>query len=306
MRPYLKIETPCEASLEKMHNISGGKFCDLCSKKVYDLSSFSHSEILDIIEQNKGGKFCGILINRQPEKTLENSIKRSGNISSKKINITKVAAGFALTAGMINTVPAQTKTISKIEMILSHKNVSEENEESNNYETNNKFITSGRIITSEEEKPVKAHVNLITVNKVYSTETDANGFYSLEIPKELTHEENYLLEFRPFSFDIDQKLKVFNKKELLQNNIIKLADNGIYKELGEISIGPPYASENSVVFLHGKRIDYKLYNKSYSIYSNQYDVHYIPKPFTKFFTESEKVESMYIVFVKTIPENSKK
>ncbi len=304
MRPYLKIEKPCGESLENMHNIQGGKFCDLCSKKVHDLSNLTHSEISEVIAHHKDSHFCGILINRKPEKTFEKSIEHTENISSGKISIIKVATGFALTASMI-TVPAQTKTISKTEVILTHKNLPVERQQGNSKDVHNQFITSGRIITSEEEKPVKAHVNLITINNVYSTETDINGFYSLEIPEELIQEENYLLEFLPFSYDIDQKLKVFNTKELLENNIIKLPDNGIYKELGEVSFGPPYANENSLVFLHGKRMDYKLYNKSYSIFSNQYETHYIPKPFTKFFTDSEKVESIYIVFVKTPSENSK-
>lgn len=304
MRPYLKIEKPCGESLENMHNIPGGKLCDLCSKKVYDLSNLSHYEIEEVIKQHKGNPFCGILINRKPETTFNKSIERTGDIPSGKINITKVAAGFALTASIINTIPAQTKTISKTDVFVLHKNLPSEHQQSNNKEQNKKLVASGRIITSEEQKPVKAHVNLITINKVYSVETDANGFYSLEIPEELIREENYLLEFRPFSFEIDHKLKVFNKKELLENTIIKLPDNGIYKELGEVRIGPPYANENSVVFLHGKRMDYKLYNKSYSMFSNQYDIHYIQKPFTKFFTDSEKVESIYIVFVKTSPEKS--
>lgn len=303
MRPYLKIEKPCGESLENMHKIPEGKFCDLCSKKVYDLSKRSHSDIEEVIKQHTGNQFCGILINRKPETTVENSIERTGDIPSGKINIAKVAAGFALTASMINTIPAQTKTISKTDVFVLHKKSLSE-QQSNIKEQNKKLVASGRIITSEEQKPVKAHVNLITINKVYSVETDANGFYSLEIPEELIREENYLLEFRPFSFEIDQKLKVFNKKELLKNAIIKLPDNGIYKELGEVRIGPPYANENSVVFLHGKRMDYKLYNKSYSMFSNQYDIHYIQKPFTKFFTDSEKVESIYIVFVKTSPEKS--
>jgi hypothetical protein len=298
MRPYLRIEKPCEESLENMHNISGGKFCNLCSKKVYDLTDLNHSEISDIIEQNNGEKFCGILVNKRPQKSFESKIQFSENISSRKTTFTKIAAGVALTASMMNNISAQTKTISKTEVIISQKKVATENQQKEDKTGGDKFITKGKIITSEEGKPIAAQVNLITVNKVYSTETDKDGFYALEIPQELIEEENYLLEFTPHSYDIDRKLSVLNKQELSQNNIIKLIDNGIYKELGEVAIGPPYANENSVVFLHGKRLDYKLYNKSYSLYSRQYNVHYIPKPYTKFFTDNEKVKDIYIVFVK--------
>lgn len=298
MRPYLRIEKPCEESLENMHNVPGGKFCDLCSKKVYDLTNLTHSEISDIIKKNNGEKFCAILANKQPEKPFEHTIQFSENISSRKATFTKIAAGIALTASMINNIPAQTKTISNTQIKVSQKNSIKENPEKEDKTGGEKFIAKGRIVTREEKKPIAAHVNLITINKVYSTETDKDGFYSLEIPQELMQEENYLLEFSPNSYDIDLKFKVLNKQELAQNNVLELANNGIYKEMGEIAIGPPYADENSVIFLHGKRIDYKLYNKSYAIYSGKYEVHYIPKPYTKFFTDSEKVKDIYIVFVK--------
>ncbi|REC45377.1 MULTISPECIES: hypothetical protein [Chryseobacterium] len=296
MRPYLKIEKSCEESLKNMHTIPEGKFCDLCSKKVYDLTKLTHSEISDIAEQNHGKKFCGILINKEPEQKREETFSIREDISHRKNTFTKVAAGIALSASLVNTLPAQTKDISKTQVILTGKNLS--TEKNKNTEGGEKLTASGRIVTSEEGKPVKAYVNLITINKVYSTETNEDGFYSLEIPQELAQEENYLLEFSPFSYNFDQKLKVFSRNELRQNTVIKLPYNGTYKELGEVSFGPPYAEENSIVFLHGKRLDYKLYNKSYSLYSSKYDIHYIPKPYTKFFTESDLVKDIFIVFVK--------
>lgn len=298
MRPYLKIEKPCKESLKNMHTIPEGKFCDLCSKKVYDLTKLTHSEISDIAEQNHGKKFCGILINKEPEQKREETFSIPEHISYRKNTFTKVAAGIALTASVMNTLPAQTKNVAKTQVILSGKNLAAEKIQNKNTEGGEKLTASGRIVTSEEGKPVKAYVNLITINKVYSTETNEDGFYSLEIPQELAQEENYLLEFSPFSYNFDQKLKVFSRNEITQKSVIKLPDNGIYKELGEVSFGPPYAEENSVIFLHGKRLDYKLFNKSYSLYSSKYDVHYIPKPFTKFFTESDVVKDIFIVFVK--------
>lgn len=297
MRPYLRIEKICEESLENMNDIPEGKFCALCSKKVYDLTKLTHSEISDIAEQNHGKKFCGILINKEPEQKQEEIISIPEHIS-KKNTFTKVAAGIALTASLVNNLSAQTKDISKTQIILSGKNLSTEKIQRKNTEGGEKLTASGRIVTSEEGKPVKAYVNLITINKVYSTETNEDGLYSLDIPQELAQEENYLLEFSPFSYNFDQKLKVFSRNEITQKSVIKLPDNGIYKELGEVSFGPPYAEENSVIFLHGKRLDYKLFNKSYSLYSSKYSIYYIPKSFTKFFTESDLVKDIFIVFVK--------
>nr|WP_314495263.1 hypothetical protein [uncultured Chryseobacterium sp.] len=62
MRPYLKIENPCEESPENMHEIPEGKFCDLCSKKVIDFSDLNNSEISKIIAENRDEKICGFFI----------------------------------------------------------------------------------------------------------------------------------------------------------------------------------------------------------------------------------------------------
>jgi hypothetical protein len=111
---------------------------------------------------------------------------------------------------LANTLPAQTKDVSKTQVILSGKIYPQRNfKEKTEAE---KLTASGRVVTNEEGKPVKAYVSLITIN-VYSTETDEDGFYSLEIPQELIQEENYLLEFSPFSYNFDQKLKVFSRNE---------------------------------------------------------------------------------------------
>lgn len=84
MKPFLRIEKPCEESLDKMHDLHDGKFCDLCSKKVLDLSNLNDFEILNIIQQNKGERFCGIVFNNQLNRsfTISNFIFRKS--SSKK------------------------------------------------------------------------------------------------------------------------------------------------------------------------------------------------------------------------------
>jgi len=294
MRPYLRIEKPCTESADKMADIPGGKYCSLCSKKVYDLTTLTHTEIADIIIQNNSEKFCGILINRKPEQHLENRLQFNKDIRPRNITFTKIAAGFALTAGIIQHHPAQTGHSSVTEVKTPQKKPDKGQQK----DTNILPSISGKVVSDGTGKPISADVSLITVSQVYSTKTDENGFFTLEIPEELIKESNFLLEFNPDPFIFDRRLKVFSKDELSQNTTIKLQENGMLQSLGEISVGPPYAGEHSFVFLHGKRLDYKLYNKSYSLYSKHYDVHYIPKPFTKFFTESNKVEDIYIVFVR--------
>jgi hypothetical protein len=73
-----------------MRDIPEGKFCDLCSKKVYDLTKLSHSEISDITERNHGEKFCGILVNKKPEQKGKRSFQFLKIFPTEKILLQKL------------------------------------------------------------------------------------------------------------------------------------------------------------------------------------------------------------------------
>ncbi len=295
MRPHLRIEKPCEEPLENMHDVPGGKHCDLCSRKVLDLSNLNDSEIVKIIQQNKGEKFCGIFFKNQLNRPLQEEANLS-TFSRRKITFSKAAAGLALTASIISSYPAQTKESHPKEIILStdsRKKVQKEEPEKGN----NNFVISGRIVTSDKGTPISSEVSFITVLKVYTTTTDKDGYYHLEVPKDILKYES-LLEFNPHNYAYDKKLVIYSIEKLGKKQLIKLEYNGSDKMYGEISFGPPLATEKSLVIAEGKKLEYKLFNKSHSLYTNKYEVHYIPKEFVKFFTPKETINDIYIVFIK--------
>lgn len=298
MKPFLRIEKPCEESLDKMHDLPDGKFCDLCSKKVLDLSNLNDSEILNIIQQNKGERFCGIVFKNQLNRSLQPQVSFSENHHSRKATFTKIAAGVALTASIFNSYPAQTKTVTKTEFVSSQSKISKENKKEEDKIGDGNVMISGKVLIKKTNKPSpETTVHFITPQKVYSVKTDSKGSYVLEVPKEAIKTEN-LLEFSPENYDYEGQLIIFKKEELLKKNITYLAENDVRKEYGDISAEGFYASEKSLVLLDGKKLDYKVFNKSLSLFSNKYEVYYIPKAFIKVFTTDEKIEDLFITFVK--------
>lgn len=296
MKPFLRIEKPCEKSSEKIHDVSGGKFCDLCSKKVLDLSNLSDSEIINILHQKRGEKVCGMVFKSQLNRPLVEPQQTSVHYS-RKMTFSKMAAGVTLAVTVVNSYPAQTKNIST-EMISSKTKVSKENQKEEEITGNRNVIISGKVLAGKKGNASEnTTVSLITKTKVYSTKTDSKGLYTLEIPKEVIRKEN-LIEFHPEHYTVDTKLEIFRQEELLENHTTKLTENDYGNVMGEISIGPPNATEKSMVLLGGKKLDSKTFNKSLYLFYDRYDVHYVPKPYTRLFTTDETVTDIYIAFVK--------
>ena len=48
----IQIKNPCEEKWESMQEVQGGKHCNLCDKKVWDLDKLSDSEIRKITKDN--------------------------------------------------------------------------------------------------------------------------------------------------------------------------------------------------------------------------------------------------------------
>jgi hypothetical protein len=57
MKSKIKIQNPCSEIWETMTDIPEGKFCEICSKKVWDFTEKSSEEIENILLENP--KLCG-------------------------------------------------------------------------------------------------------------------------------------------------------------------------------------------------------------------------------------------------------
>lgn len=295
MNLILKIDKPGKESLDRMNAIDEGKFCSSCSKKVLDFSQLQGSEIKKIIQENKGEKICGILSKNQLNKAISGDAFNP-EIPLKRIgSFTKITAGLALTASIINLYPAQSAKSHTPEISIVTNTMKKQKAEEFHKDDGNTMIR-GKVINQNTGKPVPdVTVKLITFQKIYKGITDKDGFYSLEIPDTAIREKN-LFEFNPSAGILSTELVIFKKEEISNRNITHLSENRIYAEYGEISEAFPYT--DSLVILESKKIDYKIFNKSYLLFSDRYEVYYIPKPFTEAFTRNEKIQDLFIAFVK--------
>lgn len=81
---YLKIENPCHENWEQMTPMDRSRFCEVCQKKVHDLTSASIDEIYDLHKKQEGvmcGRVNGKLLNEQfvaaQLKMNQNSLRRN-------------------------------------------------------------------------------------------------------------------------------------------------------------------------------------------------------------------------------------
>jgi hypothetical protein len=61
----VRIPEPCHEDWNKMEPDSKGKFCNSCSKAVFDFSTKTDVEIKDILLEYKDQKVCGHFKNRK-------------------------------------------------------------------------------------------------------------------------------------------------------------------------------------------------------------------------------------------------
>ncbi|MDR3025718.1 hypothetical protein [Chryseobacterium sp.] len=284
--------------MDDMQDTPDGKFCNICQKNVLDLSHLNQTDMIKILEQKRGEKFCGILLQKHLNRPIALPQIDSAEHLPGKYHFSKIAAGIALTASMLTTYPGQTTKHNEIAVIAQKKNLKGKNlPEKEPVKKDGHILFTGKVLTKKSEKPIITTVSFITIKKVYSTKTDASGNFILEIPSELIQEKN-LLEFNPSDFFYNTEMSVFTKAELSKHQTIHLSENGYDQIMGDVAIGPPYATPQSFVILNGKVLDYKLFNKSYMIYPDKYEVYYIPKAFVNFFTSKDNIHDIYITFVK--------
>lgn len=293
MRTFIKIENPCKVPWEEIQDVGMDKFCASCSKKVLDLSSKSDSEIMKTILEHKGEKFCGRVFKHQ----LRNDIIVNNTIANRQISnnhLPKFALALMMLSGFANNFTAQTIPQQKIEK-TSNNNSSKEKEKE---KTNDDFITiKGKIIDKNSNKTISdAFVKLITIAKIFETKTDANGNFALEIPKTQLRNKNLLNIITTNKFP-NSELITFNKEELSKSVSIKInPESELANMYGEIST--IYAGEKSIVYINGKKFDYKIFNKSFMIYGSKYELYYIPKEYISAFTTQPEIEDIFISFLK--------
>jgi len=102
MKQQFQIKEPCNAGQKNMSEIAGGSFCDLCSKKVYDLSHKPDEEIKILLDSNES--ICGKI---QVSRLYQQEETSKVNYNFFHFPFRKFASGIFLTAMFSSNINAQ-------------------------------------------------------------------------------------------------------------------------------------------------------------------------------------------------------
>ena len=102
MKKEFQIKEPCNVGRENMKESSGGSFCDLCSKKVHDLSHKSDEEIKILLDTNES--ICGRI---QVSRLYQQEEIAKTNYNFFHFPFRKLASGIFLAAMFSSGLNAQ-------------------------------------------------------------------------------------------------------------------------------------------------------------------------------------------------------
>lgn len=176
----LKINEPCTINWSKMEDQDFGKFCKVCRKNVYDLTSYSDNELIKIIENSKDG-ICGKLRVDQINRKIFETNKH-------KTNYFKWVASFVLLL-MSKTTFSATKTENK--STIQQDSTHPEKTDSTHSE---KIKLIGYAYDSISHYPLAFGTAILKGTKI-GTKLDSNGRFELIVPDSLS-QESYEVEIK--------------------------------------------------------------------------------------------------------------
>ena len=195
-KKYLKIKNPCSEKWTDMQVNESGRFCNSCSKTVYDLSSLSPLE-LAIKFNNKQENICARFTNKQ----LSTPIPSLDIPKEHSFPFSNIAASLMLAATLTigQTVQAKNPT-AKTEFVqttedLQFKPISKETQKKTEENLSlNYLLFEGRVLCTEyNNRPIEnAKITFFTKEVSISTRTDKWGRFSLNIPSHLIKDENLI------------------------------------------------------------------------------------------------------------------
>jgi hypothetical protein len=157
----IKIKYDCPESNSEMVKTECGFYCSSCSQDVYDFTESSSHEIAQI-KRNNPSITCGVFTNEQAVI----------NVRSKVQNIFRLAFAAIFVLGLNITSLFGQEANMESSAIVTEISVSNENI----------FITG--TLKSEKGKQLEGWVSYYFGEESYSINTDADGNFSIELPKE--------------------------------------------------------------------------------------------------------------------------
>ncbi|QQV03222.1 MULTISPECIES: hypothetical protein [Chryseobacterium] len=171
-----KIDKPCDENWGNMQDISDGKYCEKCSKKVLDLTQKSEDEIDEIVKKSDG-ELCGRILSSR---------------------VSKIALSAVL---VLNLTFLDAQNVSVSLPLLSE----------DQRQNDGNVIVSGELLF-KESKQLNCDVDIYWIHKdkYVKAVPDNNGKFMISIPSQYINDQNLLY----FSFErINKEIQYKNKKK---------------------------------------------------------------------------------------------
>lgn len=242
MQKEFQIQEPCNANRENMHKISGGSFCDLCSKKVYDLTDRTDEEIHSLIQSNES--ICGRI---QAQRLYFPEEKEKSNYNFFQFPFRKVASGIFLSILFTSNFYAQKSPKDTLDrqpviegLIISAPKY---NDEYRSKRDNFKpvIIKKLEVLPSGNKEIVNQYyfISILTPSKIFKSYYSNRNY--IDIPS------NYIRLKNIFVFEGSQE----HHTELNENKYFLFVNKKQIKEDSRIELNLD----------HAKKIDYQPKNK---------------------------------------------
>ncbi|REC62696.1 hypothetical protein DRF65_09640 [Chryseobacterium pennae] len=112
MKKEFQIKEPCPVAREDMRKVSGGSFCNLCSKNVYDLADKTDEEIKTLLKSNSS--VCGRI---QADRLFIPKEKPETQYNFFQFPFRKIAGGIFLSILFTSNLNAQKMKIDTLEAV---------------------------------------------------------------------------------------------------------------------------------------------------------------------------------------------
>ncbi|MEG1592719.1 hypothetical protein [Chryseobacterium sp.] len=262
MMNIIQIETPCEENWDNMHDIPEGKFCDLCSKKVLDLTQKTDDEISQLLDASNG-KICGKIFRHQSNRHFVSSEKIVIDYEQRK-GYSRLVAGLAIAASLTG-IQTHAATFEKPLIQISENKDSGEKDLDKEKISDNDFIISGKLTNSETGNPLSnVEVTFITIEKIFKVKTDQQGYYKISVPDYHIKKTKNILHFDFGGYN--DKDYILTKEEL-KNKEFSFVSSEI-NEMVVITGGISSRKLEPTIFLDGNEIEeeelYKLGTENYT------------------------------------------
>lgn len=255
MKKEFQISSPCSENWDNMQQAPGGKFCDLCSKKVYDLTGKTDEEIQILLSENLS--VCGKIQKSRLYTEEEQTTKINHHLF--QLPFRKIASGIFIAAMFTSALNAQSKkadTLRTLEigMILyapSSDNQDTPDKDREFYRPKTKtlnFNISGNKETAQQYNKT----SILTLSKKYSTYSYFSGEISIS-EEDISFKNIYVFE------NESNQNKLFlpvNSRRSKEDRSLNLNIDKAQK----IDFSPD--RRNTLYFLDGEEISYEDYDKN--------------------------------------------